>query len=426
MKAAVRCLYPLMTDPQAAAPTMTDRRGWLGVLSVALGSFVLVLSEFLPIGLLPSIASDLGISVGTAGLVIVATGLAGAIGAPVVTVLTSRVDRRVVLLSLTVLLVISNVFGAFAPNLAVLLIARLLLGLAIGGFWSIGAGIANRLVHQGAVIRATSFITAGVSIATVVSLPLGAFVSSVASWRVAFIIGAGLAAVALVGQLILLPRIPSLQRVRFATLGGLLAFPKARIGLIATALAFFAQFSAYTYVAPYLQDVVKVSPATITVALLAFGIAGIAGNFIAGYTLSRNLTATLTVTKAVLAVSVIALPLLAWSVPGVFALLVLWGLVWGALPLGLQTWMSGAAPTASDGSLALFVTTIQLAIAGGSVVGGAVVTSLGIEVDFFIAGAIALVAIIVLLSLGRQRRTVASPTTAATATGATAVPCVAG
>jgi len=105
---------------------------------------------------------------------------------------------------------------------------------------------------------------------------------------------------------------------------------------------------------------------------------------------------------------------------------VLWGLVWGALPLGLQTWMSGAAPTASDGSLALFVTTIQLAIAGGSVVGGAVVTSLGIEVDFFIAGAIALVAIIVLLSLGRQRRTVASPTTAATATGATAVPCVAG
>lgn len=410
MNHAARGLYPLMTAQQAEAPTITDRRGWFGVLSVALGSFVLVLSEFLPIGLLPAIASDLGISVGTAGLVIVATGLAGAIGAPVVTVFTSRVDRRIVLLSLTVLLVISNIFGAFAPNLAVLLVARLLLGLAIGGFWSIGAGIANRLVHQGAVIRATSFITAGVSIATVVSLPLGAFVSSVTSWRVAFIIGAALGAVALVGQLILLPRIPALQRVRFATLGGLLAFPKARIGLIATALAFFAQFSAYTYVAPYLEDVVRVSPSTVTIALLAFGVAGIAGNFIAGYTLSRNLTATLTVTKVVLAASVVALPLLAWSVPGVFVLLVLWGLVWGALPLGLQTWMSGAAPSASDGSLALFVTTIQLAIAGGSVVGGVVVTSFGLAVDFYIAGGIALLAIVVLLSLGRQRREFAGVT----------------
>ena len=396
-----------MTSAQAAeTPTRTDRRGWLGVLSVALGSFVLVLSEFLPIGLLPSIASDLDVSVGTAGLVIVATGLAGAIGSPVVTVFTSRVDRRIVLLSLTILLVVSNVFGAFAPNLPVLLLARVLLGLALGGFWAIGAGIASRLVHEGAVIKATSFITAGVSIATVVSLPLGAFVSSVASWRVAFLIGAALALVALVGQLILLPRIPALQRVRFATLGGLLKFPRARIGLIATALAFFAQFSAYTYVAPYLQDLVRVSPSTITVALLAFGIAGIAGNFIAGYTLSRNLTATLTVTKAVLAVSVVALPLLAWSVPGVFVLLVLWGLVWGALPLGLQTWMSGAAPSASDGSLALFVTTIQLAIAGGSVVGGVVVTSLGIAVDFYIAGGFAVLAIVVLLSFGRQRRAV--------------------
>lgn len=414
-----------MTVPQEVAPTLSDRRGWFGVLSVALGSFVLVLSEFLPIGLLPSIASDLGISVGTAGLVIVATGLAGAIGAPVVTVFTSRVDRRIVLLSLTVLLVVSNVFGAFAPNLAVLLIARLLLGLAIGGFWSIGAGIANRLVHQGAVIRATSFITAGVSIATVVSLPLGAFVSSVASWRVAFLIGAALAAVALVGQLILLPRIPALERVRFATLGGLLAYPKARVGLIATALAFVAQFSAYTYVAPYLQDLVRVSPSTITVALLAFGVAGIAGNFIAGYTLGRNLTATLTVTKVVLAASVIALPLLAWSVPGVFVLLVLWGLVWGALPLGLQTWMSGATPTASDGSLALFVTTIQLAIAGGSVIGGVVVTSFGLAVDFYLAGAVAVLAVVVLLSLGRQRRTVAPPAAAnGAATGTAAVPCV--
>lgn len=389
---------------------MSDRRGWVSVLSVALGSFTLVLSEFLPIGLLPAIADDLGISIGTAGLMVVTTGLAGAIAAPVVTVLTSRLDRRTVLWSLSILLVIADVLGALAPNFGVLLVARVLLGAAVGGFWAIGAGIASRLVAKRSVIRATSFITAGVSIATVVSLPLGAFVSSVASWRTAFLIGAALGALALVGQLVLLPKIPSLQRVKFATLGGLLAIPRARVGLIATALAFVAQFSAYTYVAPYLEDLVQVTPQTITIALLAFGIAGVAGNFIAGATLSRSITGTLTVTKIVLAIAVISLPLLAWSVPGVFALLVIWGLVWGALPLGLQTWMSSVSPNASEGSLALFVTTIQLAIAGGSIGGGLGVAAFGIGFDFFLAGGIALLSVAVLLSFGRQRRTVALTT----------------
>jgi predicted MFS family arabinose efflux permease len=392
-----------------SSSTLSDRRGWVAVLSVALGSFVLVLSEFLPIGLLPAIAADLHISVGTAGLMVVATGIMGAIGAPVVTVFTSKIDRRIVLWALTVLLVVSDVLGALAPNLGVLLVARMLLGLGIGGFWALGAGIAGRLVRPSAVIRATSFITAGVSIATVVSLPLGAFVSSVATWRVAFLIGAGLGAVALVLQIALLPRIPSIQRVRFVTLGQLLTVPRARIGLIATGLAFIAQFSAYTYVAPYLQQLVRISPTTITIALLAFGIAGIAGNFVAGVTLSRSVTGTLAVTKILLAVAVVALPLLAWSLPGVFVLLVIWGFVWGALPLGLQTWMSKAAPGASDGSLALFVTTIQLAISAGSIVGGLGVSAFGIAFDFYLAGGLALVSVLVLLSLGRRRSPVAAP-----------------
>ena len=396
--------YARVTTSPDAHPTMSDRRGWVAVLSVALGSFVLVLSEFLPIGLLPAIAADLHISIGTTGLLVVATGLMGAIGAPVVTVFTSRVDRRVVLLALTGLLVVSDVLGAFAPNLAVLLIARMLLGLGIGGFWAIGAGIASRLVRESAVIRATSFITAGVSVATVVSLPLGAFVSAVATWRTAFLIGAGLGAVALLLQLVLLPRIPAIQRVRFSTLGQLLKIPRARVGLIVAALAFAAQFSAYTYVAPYLQQLVRISPTTITIALLAFGIAGIAGNFTAGVTLSRSVAGTLTVTKVVLAIAVVSLPLLAWSLPGVFALLVIWGFVWGALPLGLQTWMSQAAPAASDGSLALFVTTIQLAISAGSIIGGLGVGAFGIAFDFYLAGGIVIAALLVLLLLGRQRR----------------------
>lgn len=168
-----------------------------------------------------------------------------------------------------------------------------------------------------------------------------------------------------------------------------------------------------TSVVPYLQQLVRISPTTITIALLAFGIAGIAGNFTAGVTLSRSVA----VTKVALALAVVALPLLAWSLPGVFALLVIWGFVWGALPLGLQTWMSQAAPAASDGSLALFVTTIKLAISAGSIIGGLGVGAFGIAFDFYLAGGIVIAALLVLLLLGRQREPGVAPA------GAVPEPC---
>ncbi|HEY0259720.1 MAG TPA: MFS transporter [Lacisediminihabitans sp.] len=411
----------------------TERRGWLGVLSVALGSFVLVLSEFLPIGLLPAIASGLHVGIGTAGLMVVGTGLTGAIAAPVVTVATSRVDRRVVLVALTILLVLADALAALAPTFGVLLIARMLLGVGIGGFWAIGAGMGARLVKPSAAIRATSFITAGISVATVVSLPLGAFVSSLASWRLAFVIGGVLGLVALVLQLILLPSIPAIHRVRFATLGGLLRIPRARVGLIATAFVFVAQFAAYTYVAPYLKQLVGVGPDTITLALLVFGIAGIVGNFAAGLTLSRSVIGTLGAAKFVLAGAVVLLPLLAHSVPGVFALLVVWGLVWGALPLGTQTWMAAASPNGAESGLALFVTTIQLAIAAGSIVGGLAVSSFGLAADFWLSGGIAVLGAVVLIGLGLRRSNALVPATNAAVTPAAAsgptaaieVPCAA-
>jgi len=379
------------------------RRGWLSVTSVALGSFVLVLSEFLPIGLLPAIADDLDVGIGTAGLMVVATGLVGAVAAPVVTVLTSRLDRRVVLVSLTVLLVVADGLAAIAPSFWVLLIARMLLGVGIGGFWAIGAGIAGRLVRPELTIRATSLITAGVSVATVVSLPLGALVSSLATWRLGFVIGGALGLVALVLQLAMLPRIPAQQRVRFATLGSLLRVPRARVGLIAAAFVFAAQFAAYTYIAPYLQQLVGVGPDTVTIALLVFGVAGIVGNFAAGFTLDRSVLGTIGASKFVLAAAVVLLPLLAHSVVGVFVLLVVWGLVWGALPLGMQTWMSTASPAGSETGLALFVTTIQLAIAAGSVLGGAAVSSFGLAADFWLAGGVAIVGAVVLVAMGLRK-----------------------
>ncbi|NIZ91360.1 MFS transporter [Kineococcus rubinsiae] len=386
---------PPATDPAA-------RRGWLGVSSVALGSFAIVLSEFLPVGLLTSIASDLDVRIGTAGLMVVVTGLFAAIAAPAVTVAASGLDRRVVLVGLSALLVLSDVLAALAPGFAVLLLARVLLGVSLGGFWATGAGIAGRLVPAGDTIRATALITGGISVATVVSLPLGAAVSALSTWRLAFVIGAAVGLLALLLQLLTLPGIPSAHRVGVSALGSLFRVPRARIGLVAAAFAFAAQFAASTYVTPFLQDRAAAGPATVTAALLAFGVAGIAGNFAAGATLSRSVLGTTAIAKVVLAAAVLLLPLLAHSTVAVLTLVVVWGFVWGALPLALQTWMSTASPAGVETGLALFVTTLQLALAAGSVLGGAVVTVSGLDADFRLAGAIALVGAVVFLALGSR------------------------
>lgn len=394
---------PATTEREPAPPPSPARRGRLGVASVALGSFAIVLSEFLPVGLLPAIASGLDVPVGTAGLMVVVTGLLAAVAAPAVTVAASGLDRRVVLTGLSALLVVSDVLAALAPTFPLLLLARVLLGISLGGFWAIGAGIAGRLVAPADTIRATALITGGISVATVVSLPLGAAVSAFASWRLAFVIGGAVGLAALVLQLIALPGLPAAHRVRVSALGALFHVPRARVGLLGAAFAFAAQFAASTYVTPFLQDRAGVGPGTVTFALLVFGLAGIAGNFAAGATLGRSVLGTAGTAQVVLAATVVLLPLLAHSTVGVLALVVVWGFAWGALPLAMQTWMSTASPAGAETGLALFVTTIQLAIAAGSVLGGLVVTSAGLDTDFRLAGAIAFAGALVFVVLGARR-----------------------
>jgi predicted MFS family arabinose efflux permease len=392
----------------APLPTTTAAadRGWLGVSSVALGSFAIVLSEFLPIGLLPAIAADLDVSIGTAGLMVVLTGLSAAVAAPAITVATSGIDRRVVLVGLSVLLVVADGLAALAPSFPVLLLARVLLGASLGGFWAIGAGLAGRLVPPADAIRGTSLITAGISVATVVSLPLGAAVSALTSWRVGFLIGGAVGLVALALQLVTLPRMPAVARVRLSTLGGLFRVPRARIGLMGAAVLFFAQFAAYTFVSPYLADVVAAGPGSVTLALLLFGVAGIVGNFVAGVTLGRSVLGTTGAAGVVLAGTVVLLPELAHSTAGAIAFVAVWGFVWGGLPLAMQTWMSTTSPADPETGLALFVTTIQLALAAGSVLGGVAVTAFGIPADFRLAGGIALVGTLVFVALGSRSRAV--------------------
>jgi predicted MFS family arabinose efflux permease len=360
---------------------------------MAAGAFALVVSEFLGVGLLPDIAGGLHVSDGTAGLMVTAPGLVAALSAPLITVLAARVDRRTVLASLTGLLVVSNLLAALAPDFTVLMVARLLLGVGVGGFWSVGVSVTPRIVRLADVARASSLVASGITAATVVSLPLGALVGRFLGWRAAFLIAAAFSLVVLVAQLVFLPSVPGHARTGFASLLHIFRVPRARAGVLASVALFFGHFTGYTYLVPALHGLSPISDGMISPMLCLFGAAGLIGTFGAGLTLTRRPLGTLVAGVVLLGASIILMPMAGTTVPGAITLAALWGLGWGVVPVSLQLRISRAMGERADGGLALFVSASQLSLAAGSFVGGIIVDSAGIATGLVTGGLAALLAL---------------------------------
>ncbi|MFF4991324.1 MFS transporter [Streptosporangium saharense] len=383
--------------------TMTDvsavtRARWLAVFSVAVGTFTIVTSEMLPVGLLTSIAADLGVSDGTAGLTMTAPGLVAAVSAPVLAITTRRLDRRVMLLGLVALLSAANLAGAFAPNYLVMMAARVLTGVSIGGFWAFAAGLGLRLVPEASVGRATSIILAGVSVASVLGVPLATFISSFAGWRTAFASMGALALALIVLLAVTLPPLPGEPRERGSEpsptrrLSGSL-----KIVLVLTALIVSGHFAAYTYVRPFLEQVSHAGPAFVSAALLLYGAAGVAGNFVAGAWAARNPRPVLITLALLIALATAALPLVGLPL----VMLVVWGLGYGGVGVALQLWILRSG----DGEMgtAFFVGVFNVSIALGAFVGGRIVDGVSLPGVMWVGTALALVAVAVTAAFGRTR-----------------------
>ena len=189
--------------------TRPQRLGWLGVIAVTLGIFSIVTTEILPIGLLTPMADDFGVSEGRAGWLMTMPGLVAAVAAPVITVTTARLDRRVMLCALMVLLAAANFLAAAASEYWLELVARLMVGMTIGGFWSIGAGLAARLVPEQWVVRATAVIFSAVPLGSVLGVPAGTFIGDRFGWRVPFVVLGVLTVCVLAALLAVLPPLPA-------------------------------------------------------------------------------------------------------------------------------------------------------------------------------------------------------------------------
>lgn len=344
---------------------------------MALGVFGLVTAEFLPASLLTAMATDLRVSNGAAGQAVTATALVGAVAAPSIPLLTRRLDRKQVMLALTLLLVVSNFIAATAGSLSTLLCARVMLGVALGGFWSMAGALAMRLVPATLFARAMSVILTGVSIATVCAAPVGAWMGELWGWRSAFAAAGVLSVITLLAQLATLPALPPRDNPNLRVLGELLTRPSVRVALLAVVLVISGHFAGFTYIRPLMEQVTQLPVSTISVILLGYGIGGFFGNFAGGAIAGRSERHAIVAGGLLIAVLALSL-LIAGHTTAVTAVAVtLWGFAFGAFPVGFQTWIVRAAPDQAEGAGGLLVAAFQIAIALGAIGGGLLVDHLG-------------------------------------------------
>ena len=375
---------------------------WSAVYAMALCSFVLVASEFMPVSLLSPIAHTLRLTEGQAGQAIAISGIFAVATSLSLASVLGKLDRRIVLLVLTGMLVVSGAIVAFASSYLIFMTGRALLGIAIGGFWSMSAAIAMRLVPSTAVPKALAIVNGGNALATVVAAPLGSFLGSLIGWRGAFFCVVPVAVAAIVWQAVTLPPLPVAERQTAKGMFALLRRPPVLFGLGAVALLFAGQFALFTYLRPFLEQVTHVGPAMLSVMLLILGVSGFVGTILIGRVLNNGLHLALAVLPALMALAAVALTMLGSSIIATALLLAVWGFAGTSAPVAWWTWLARIVPDEAEAGGGLMVAIVQLAITLGATVGGVVFDRAGASVEFLTSAGILGLAAITAFAVGRM------------------------
>ncbi|MFB7288633.1 MFS transporter [Actinacidiphila glaucinigra] len=261
----------------------------LALLALAIGAFGIGTTEFVIMGLLPEVATDFGVSVPTAGLLVTGYGLGVMIGAPIMTLLGTKVSRKNMLMLLMGVFVLGNLVSALAPAFGVMMAGRILASFTHGAFFGIGSVVAADLVAPEKKARAISMMFAGLTVANVIGVPLGTFIGQSAGWRTTFFVVAGLGVVGLAGVLKLVPDMPKPQGVRLRHELGAFRNVQVLLAMAMTVLGFGGVFAAITYIAPMMTEVTGFADSSITWLLVLFGAGMVVGNLIGGKYADRAL-----------------------------------------------------------------------------------------------------------------------------------------
>lgn len=382
----------------------------IALLALTLSAFAIGTTEFVIVGLIPTIASDLGVSLPSAGLLVSLYALGVAVGAPVLTALTGRVPRKRLLLALMALFTIGNLLAWQAPGYESLILARIVTGLAHGVFFSIGSTIATSLVSKEKAASAIAIMFTGLTVALVTGVPLGTFIGQQFGWRETFLAVSALGVIAFLGSLVFVPAdIPHSKPASLLQQLRVLKTPRLLLVYAMTAIGYGGSFIAFTFLAPILQEITGFSAGSVGLVLLVYGVSVAVGNLWGGKLADRRgpIGALLTIFALLAAVLFVftftaATPWLA------LATVLVWGAVaFGNVP-GLQVYVVRQAehhtPGAVDVASGLNIAAFNLGIAGGAWIGGHIVASLGLIHTAWIGALVVLVALALTAWSGRLDR----------------------
>ncbi|BEL78870.1 MFS transporter [Serratia marcescens] len=379
----------------------------LALLALTISAFAIGTTEFVIVGLIPTIAEQLGVTVPSAGLLVTIYALGVAIGAPVLTALTSRIPRKLLLIGLMALFTLGNLLAWQSPSYESLVIARLLTGLAHGVFFSIGSTIATSLVAKEKAASAIAIMFGGLTVALVTGVPLGTFIGQQFGWRETFLAVSLIGAVATVASIILVPNnIKNQGSAGVREQMKVLTHPRLLLIYAITALGYGGVFTTFTFLAPMMQELAGFSAPTVSWILLAYGVAVAVGNIWGGKLADRHgAVRVLSFIFAALAVLLLVFQFTAsHSIAALLTVIAMGVFAFGNVP-GLQVYVVQKAaqytPNAVDVASGLNIAAFNIGIALGSVIGGQTVASLGLAQTPWIGALIVVVALLLVSLSGR-------------------------
>lgn len=371
----------------------------IALFALTLSAFAIGTTEFVIVGLVPTIATDLSVSLPSAGLLVSLYALGVAIGAPVLTALTGKWNRKYLLLSLMALFVLGNLLAWQAPGYASLITARVLTGLAHGVFFSIGSTIATSLVSKEKEASAIAIMFTGLTVALVTGVPLGTWIGQEFGWRTTFLVVSALGTLALIGSAALVPG--DLKQSAPATIpdqAKVLLQPRLLLVYLMTALGYGGTFTAFTYLAPILEQQTGFASSAIGVIMLVYGVSVAAGNIWGGKLAdTHGPIKALTFIFTGLTIILLALTFAMTSKVAAVAVVLVWGaFAFGNVP-GLQVYVVQLAerltPNAVDVASGLNIAAFNIGIALGSTVGGTIVEHMTLQDTAWIGALISLLAL---------------------------------
>lgn len=380
------------------------------LLALAAGAFGIGVTEFAPMGLLPVIATDLGVSIPTAGLLISAYALGVMLGAPLMTLTTGRVPRRTLLIGLAAVFTVGNLLSAISTDYTTLLIARVVTSLNHGAFFGVGSIVAAGLVAPNRQAGAVAAMFMGLTIANVVGVPLATWAGEALGWRASFWGIAAIGAGVMAALRLTLPQLPAPTGGNIAAELRVLSRGTVLAALALTVIGSSAMFTVFTYIAPILRDQTHASLGFVTAMLVTYGLGLTLGNWLGGRFADKSVDRTLIVTLAALSAILVAFAVaMPFAVP-TSILVFLWGIASFALVPPLQVRVMAAAGDAPNLASAMNIGAFNLGNALGAAVGGAVIAGgLGYPA-VSLAGAVASgLGLLLVLFLARQRAPTAAP-----------------